>query len=287
MTAFDAQYRTAEPVLRDALKSFREAYTEKTITYKQHVWSYYDIGNDDAHTILWLVGGLKMGDAAFRSISTLQSSFRIILPSYPSLSTMADLTDGLIAILDAGGVEKVSVLAGSYGGMIAQVLVRRYRDRVHKLILSTTSAPDTQKIEVYQQQRDMVAQSPDELVMQVACERMYGMINPMQNEENFWRAYLDELYMQRLTKNDLISTYDSILDYMTNYQFHPNDLRDWHGDILILDSDNDSVFDASARKHVNLLYPQAHAHTFIGAGHSPSSHRPDIYFDIVRKFLHE
>jgi lipase len=217
----------------------------------------------------------------------MQEGFRIILPSYPPISSMAALVDGLIAILDADGVEKVSVLAGSYGGMIAQVLVRRYRERVHKLILSTTSAPDTQKIEVYQQQRDMVAQSPDELVMQVACERMYGMINPMQNEENFWRAYLDELYMQRLTKNDLLSTYDSILDYMTNYQFHPNDLRDWHGDILILDSDNDSVFDATARRQVNLLYPQAHAHTFIGAGHSPSSHRPDIYFDIVRKFLHE
>lgn len=287
MTAFETQFSTAEPTLRDALKTFRETYTEKTHEHKKHVWSYYDIGDDNDHVILWLVGGLRMGDAAFRSIPLMADSFRIILPSYPAIATMAGLADGLNAILKAEGIKKCSVLAGSFGGMIAQVLVRRHGNVIDKLILSTTSAPIPKQAETYQQQREMISQSPEDLVLETAKERMFGMVNPPEHEENFWKAYLDELYSIRLTKGDLLSTYDSIIDYMTNYQFQNDDLDDWHGEILILDSDNDNVFDSSAREEVNLLYPQAHSHTFERAGHSPASSQRDIYFDIVRKFLHE
>lgn len=287
MTAFDTQYAQAETQLRDALKLFRETSVEKSNTYKQHTWSYFDIGADNDHVILWLVGGLRMADAAFRSIPIMQPDFRIIAPSYAPVHSMAELADGLNAILEAEDIEKCSILAGSFGGMIAQVFVRRYPDRVSKLILSTTTAPDESHAERYQQQHDMVSASPDELVMATAKTQMFGMINPPETESEFWKAYLDELYMTRLKKEDLISTYDCIIDYMTHYEFHTNDLLDWHGDILILDSDNDKVFDESARDYVNTLYPQAHSHTFENAGHSPASSQRDVYFNIVSKFLHE
>jgi len=285
--AFEEQYSMAESQLRDALWDFRKTYPEKTYIYKDHTWSYYDIGDSNDRVILWLVGGLKMADAAFRSIPIMQDDFRIIVPSYPAVSTMTGLADGLNAILKAEGITKCSVLAGSYGGMIAQVFVRRHSEHVNKLILSTTTAPNSQHAENYQQQREMVSQSPDDLVMETAKSRMYGMVNPSDHEQHFWKAYLDELYSYRLTKDDLLSTYDSIIDYMTAYDFHPDDLANWRGEILILDSSNDNVFDSSAREHVNQLYPQAHSHTFANAGHSPASSQRDIYFATVRKFLQE
>jgi len=287
MTAFETQYSTAEPTLRDALKAFREAYQEKSHDYKGYTWSYYDIGDDNAPVILWLVGGLRMADAAFRSIPLMKDDFRIIVPSYPSVSTMAMLADGLADILKAEDIKQCSVLAGSFGGMIAQVFVRRHGKRTNKLILSTTTAPDPKQAENYEQQREMIAQSPEALVMETAKKRMFGMINPAEHEAKFWEAYLDELYSKRLDKQDLLSTYDCILDYMTNYEFSSDDLEDWRGEILILDSTDDNVFDSSARERVNELYPQAHSHTFADAGHSPASSQRDIYFDIVRKFLHE
>jgi len=200
---------------------------------------------------------------------------------------MADLADGLQAILDAEHVPSCAVLAGSFGGMIAQVFVRRYGDHVSKLILSTTTAPNPAGVAPYTQQQKMVADAPEQIVMQMAKDHMYELIDPPETEAAFWQAYLDELYTQRLNKADVLSTYDCIIDYMTNYDFQPDDLKRWHGEILILDSDNDAVFDASARDEVNRLYPQAHSHTFSGAGHSPASHQRDVYFQIVRKFLLE
>jgi len=287
MTAFETQYSTAEPTLRDALWTFREQFQEKSHTYKGKEWRYFDIGDKGNPVILWLVGGLRMADAAFRSIPLMMDDFRIIAPSYPSVPTMAGISNGLNAILKAEEIKQCAILAGSYGGMIAQVFVRQHGKRVKKLILSTTTAPNPMQAENYQQQREMVAQSPEDLVMQTAKDRMYGMVNPIETEANFWRAYLDELYTQRLSKDDLLSTYDSIIDYMTNYEFKPDDLDNWRGVILILDSNDDNVFDSSARETVNQLYPQAHSHTFVGAGHSPASSQRDTYFRVVHKFLQE
>ena len=287
MSEFDGYYASAEPHLRDGLRTFRENHTEQVHRYKGIDWRYYDIGQRNDHIILWLVGGLRMGDAAFRSIPLMRTDFRIILPSYPPVDTMATLADGLNAILKVNGIRVCSVLAGSFGGMLAQVFVRRHGKRVDKLILSTTTAPDVSQIERYQQQRDMIMSAPEELVRETAKTQMYGMINPLETESKFWKAYLDELYSERLDKADLISTYDCIIDYMTNYSFQPSDLNNWHGEMLIIDSDDDKVFGSSARDKVNSLYPQAHTHTFSDAGHSPASSQRDTYFEIVRKFLHE
>jgi len=287
MTNFDRYYVKAESQLRDALKMFRDTHTEKTLTYKRQNWSYYDIGSQNNHVIVWLVGGLRMADAAFRSIPMMKSDFRIIVPSYPPVDTIAGLADGLNTILKSEGVKNCSVLAGSFGGMVAQVFVRRYGNHVNKVILSTTTTPNPKHIERYQQQLDMIMAAPEDLVLETAKTQMYSMINPPEAEAQFWTAYLDELYTERLDKDDLISTYQCIIDYMTNYQFHADDLNDWHGDILILDSDDDKVFDTSARETVNAVYPQAHSHTFTQAGHSPATSQRDVYFEIVRKFLHE
>jgi pimeloyl-ACP methyl ester carboxylesterase len=287
MTEFDQYYVEAEPPLRDALKVFRDTHIEKILTYKQHQWAYYDIGSSNDHVIIWLVGGLRMADAAFRSIPMMKTDFRIIAPSYPSTGTMAELADGLFAILKAEKVKKCSVLAGSFGGMLAQVFVRGHSKHVNKVILSTTTTPDPMQVERYQQQLDMIKTASEQLVRETAKTQMYGMINPPDTEANFWKAYLDELYTERLSKNDLISTYHCIIDYMTNHSFQSSDLEKWHGEILILDSDDDKVFDSSARENVNAIYPQAHSHTFTNAGHSPASSQRDVYFEIVRKFLHE
>lgn len=287
MNAFDTLYANAEPNLRDALATFRQTYDEKSCDYRKHTWSYYDIGQADNPVILWLVGGLRMADAAFRSIPLMLEDFRIIAPSYAPVSSMVGIVDGLKAILKQEEIKRCAILAGSYGGMIAQVFIRRHPKTVNKLILSTTTVPNPAHRERYQLQYSMVEQSPEDVVMETAKTQTYSMINPPEHESKFWTAYLDELYSHRLRKGDLLSTYETIIDYMGNYQFQPEDLSAWRGEILILDSDNDAVFDAEARDEVNRLYPQAHSHTFKDAGHSPASTQREVYFDIVRKFLHE
>lgn len=280
---FDEIYETVPDEQREALKTFREQYPLKTILVNDTEWTYHDAGRGEK-TILWLVGGLKKADAAYKSIPLLADSYRIIAPDYPALSSMKSLADGLARICDAENINSVYVLAGSFGGMLAQVFLRKYPDKVEKIVLSTTTAPDAKHIERYQQLLDMTTLAPQELLQETAQSQMFATIAPADNEADFYRAYLKELYEYRLEKADIVSIYETIIDYM-GYNFSAKDLADWDGKMLIINSDNDATFGQDVQNSLIDLYPEANVHTFEGAGHSPGSTRRKEFFAKVRDFF--
>jgi pimeloyl-ACP methyl ester carboxylesterase len=282
--SFETIYADAPADQRERLREFRASHVARQATVNGVTWDYIDSGSG-SETILLLVGGLRVADAAYRNIPMLEDEFRVITPSYPALSTMAALTDGLVGVLAAAGVDQAHVLAGSFGGMVAQVLVRRQPLRVAKLVLSTTTVLDTDSASRYRQSLDMLRPLPPETAADFAKDYMLRTVAPPENEMDFWRAYLDELYSYRINKAELISTYECLLDFAENYRFSPNDLAGWPGQILILESDDDATFDEAARASVRALYPQAQTYTFHGAGHSPGTTQRELYFRVVKDFL--
>lgn len=281
---FDDFYADVPAEQREALQQFRAAYPPTTLRVQGIDWQYIT-GGSGTETILWLVGGLRVADAAFRSIPLLAQSFRIIAPDFATVNTMAELTDGLAAILDAEKISKAHVLAGSFGGMVAQVLVRRHPQKIDKAIFSTTAAPNQTTGVKYQEQLALFSGVEEAILREGAKQQLFTTIAPPENEAIFWRAYLNELFTERLGKADILSTYHCLVDFMLNYTFSPEDLRDWQGRLLIIDSDNDATFGTDVQNQLRALYPTAQTHTFIGAGHSPGSTQRDAYFALIRGFL--
>ncbi|MGB1285183.1 MAG: alpha/beta fold hydrolase [Aggregatilineales bacterium] len=286
MPDFDHYYADVPAEQRNALQHFRETHTLQNADINGTTWQYYDIGTGET-VILWLVGGLRVADAAYRSIPLMETSdaYRIIAPDYPPLENMAALADGLAGLITQLKITQVNVLSGSFGGMLAQVLVRRHPQLIKKLILSTTAAPSPDIAERYTQQLAMIAPLDESTIQQGAKMQMLETLAPSDEERAFWRAYLDELYTERLDKAHITTTYQCLIDYMQNYEFASDDLADFTGDILIFDSDNDATFGQDVQASLTDLYPQAQRHTFIGAGHSPGSTRRDEFFQRVRDFL--
>ena len=58
----------------------------------------------------------------------------------PAPYTMADVTDDVVALLDAVGWPTCRMLGVSYGGMVAQHVAARIPDRVERLVLACTSS---------------------------------------------------------------------------------------------------------------------------------------------------
>lgn len=282
---FERYYEDVPAAQRDALQQFRQQHPPRTVKAPGGVkWTYY-VSGDGPQALLWLVGGLKRADAAYRSIPLLSDSFKIIAPDYPAVSSMQALADGLDTILLQERALTAHVLAGSFGGMLAQVFARTHPDRVNRLILSTTSAPDVEAADNFRQQRAFIEPLNEETVLTGAKMQMYTTIAPPDEESAFYRAYLDELYSERLNKNDIMTMYDCIIDYMANCTFAPDDLPDGGASILILGSADDQTFDRSAFDRLTQLYPNAQTHLFENGGHSPASTHRDAYFARVRDFL--
>lgn len=277
MTTFDELYADVPADQREKLRRFRATYPLRTY----EGWEYIDTGAGD-EVLLLLVGGLRMADAAHGNIPLLTDTFRVIAPSYPALSTMAALSDGIADILRHEGIGKVHVLAGSFGGMLAQVFVRRHRALVDKLVLSTTAVLDDETAERYRQALQMMQPMDAEQVAELAQQMMFQIIAPPADQHAFYRAYLKELYTQRVDKAALISTYEALLDFAENITLRPDD---WDGETLVLESDDDATFNEATRARVRALYPQAESYVFHNAGHSPASTQRDLYFEVVKGFL--
>ena len=277
MTTFDEIYADVPAEQRENLRRFRAENPPKTY----HGWEYIDTGAGE-QVLLLLVGGLRMADAAHRNIPLLTDAFRVIAPSYPAFSTMAELSDGIAAILLHEGVSNVHVLAGSFGGMLAQVFVRRHRALVDKLVLSTTAVLDDDTAARYRMALQMIEPLEQAQITELAQQMMFQIIAPPEDQHAFYAAYLKELYTYRVDKSALMSTYEALLDFADNITLSPDD---WDGETLVLESDDDGTFDEATRARVRAVYPQAQSYVFKNAGHSPASTQQELYFEVVKGFL--
>jgi pimeloyl-ACP methyl ester carboxylesterase len=283
MGLFEQLYAEVPFEQREELRRFRSTHPPKRVIVDETGWTYF-VGGQGATTILWLVGGLRRADAAYRSIPLLEDQFRIIAPDYPPTLDMLEMADGLSGMLEVEGVQQAHILAGSFGGMVAQVFMREYPEQVAKVILSTTTAPDASQAARYTEIMSFLQMSDQALVREMAQPQMFAMIAPPEAELQFWRAYVRELFEYRLGKEDLLSLYRCMIDFM-RMQFTPSDFAAWGERILLIDSADDATFGATEQRRLQALYPAAKVHTFSQAGHSPASTQRDVFFDLARTFF--
>ena len=266
------------------LRGFRATYSTTHATVEGIAWKYIACGHGEK-ALLILPGLLGFGEMSFEHILAFENSYRVIAPSYPiTITRVLQLTRGIIGILDAEHIDRVQVLGGSYGGMIAQCLVHQYPNRVDRLILSHTGVPRPDRAVKNRRFLAILRLLPMRLLRTMlrlsTRKSMAGA--PMQRA--FWEAYSNEK-IALITKADLISRYQVAVDFDVSCAFAPEDLRDRPGQILILEGDNDPVAESQAREALRALYPEARVHTFHGSGHVASIAKLDEYVAVIRHFL--
>src|SRR5215210_4882854 len=124
----------------EELREFRATHPPKHITVAGVGGDYIACGEGE-EALLHLPGGVMVGEAGFTRIPAFEDRYRVIAPSYASVTTAAEFLDGLVGVLDAEGVREAHVLGPSYGGIVAQGFVRRHPERVRSLILANTLVP--------------------------------------------------------------------------------------------------------------------------------------------------
>lgn len=251
----------------------------------------YLVGGKGSETLVLLTGGTNSNELLFQIIGAFESHYRVIAPRYPSVRTMAEVIDWLLAMLDAEGVQQAHVLGESYGGMVAQCLVRRAPSRVSSLILVSTLAPVKPLPLRPKLQKLLVMLLPWRLVLPLERRLMVPALarTPFPEEERaFWTATVIE-QLGSVSKDWLINSYRNSEDYCEHYHFTPEDLANWPGAVLILGSEADEALQRYRPHAIPLtaLYPQAQVHIFHGAGHVPPFTRREEYIQVIQHFLTE
>lgn len=248
------------------------------------VWEYIACG-EGATPLLLLPGGFGVAATSFRYIQAFASHYRVIALSYPGdIDTVAGLVAGIIAILDAEGVEQAHVLGGSYSGLIAQCLVRQHAQRVATLILSHTGPPWPHRIRQSNWAIRLLAITPLPLLRALLRLASYGFLPERNAVQAFWRAHFAAIIAAQ-TRESCINRFRVAIDFDRNYRFSPTDLSGWPGHIAILEATHDNVVSAAERATLRALYPQAQVHTFRGGNHSATIDRPDEQIAVIRRVI--
>jgi maspardin len=282
--AFDSIFQAVEPEQKEQLLQFRATHPHKHLLVARVDWEYISCGQGK-DVMLLLPGGTQLADAFFMIIPDFEEEYRIIVPSYPSAPSMAPLLEGIAAILEAEGIQKVHIIGPSFGGWVAQCFVRRYPDKVATMILNDTSFPRRRRALAGILSLPLLFVLPSRLVFAFLKRELTSLMPALPEKERvFWLAYFQEV-LSRSTKEDVLRLWKCAIDLHQHYRFTSNDLVLWPGKVLILDSDDDPAVAASIRAVLKTLYPGAQSHTFHQAGHSPFLTRRTEYLSIVRSFL--
>lgn len=258
------------------LAEFRAGHPPKHLTNRGVEWRYF-AGGHGSQVVLRLSGALGLAEFAFQQIRLFEPRFRVITPDYPAVRSLAEMTDGLVAILDAEGVERAHVIGGSFGGLLAQMLVRRAPDRVASLVLSHTGAPDGKRRSVA---TAIVAAMPQPLLRGLLRARLGRTLDAA---DTFWRRYFDRA-IREMTKADVLSRVRLQAEF-GGQTWGPQDLAQWPGRVLLMEGEDDPLFPPAARARVRALYPTAEVHRFRGTGHAAAVLKPKEYADVVTRFL--
>jgi maspardin len=281
----ETDYKGVPAEQKERLHAFRTTHPREYVDLSGTAWSYLS-GGKGTETFLLLPGGERIGDVAFPLFQEFEQEYRCLYPSFPPFSMMVALVDGLAALLDRLSIEQVILFAASFGGDVGQCFVRKYPDRVSKLILLNTGIPDEGLGRATKRGKPLVTALPLGIVRFLIWKILGRALSVRPEEQLFWQAMMHEL-VGHLTRADLVSSFDETIDYRLNYHFSPNDLTTWSGKMLILQSDDDPATKPAMRKALRDLYPRAEVHTFHQAGHTPFLSQPDEFYPLVRTFLHQ
>jgi len=269
--------------LAETLRRFRAAHRSEQLQVGDVRWELLS-GGAGPECLLILTGASGIGELGFPHLMALKSRYRVLLPSYPPVRSMAELADGLHALLGAVGVERAHVLGGSFGGLVAQCLARRHPRRVASLILSHTGLPRRRRARGIRLALGIVPWIPTPVLRWAMHREALRLLPPEHPDFAFWRAYFRDIF-GRLAKRDILARYRCILDLDAHYSFVPAAAVDWSGPVLILQSDDDPLVSAADRAGLAALYPRAEVTTFHGTGHASALVAPEAYRRALTAFL--
>jgi lipase len=275
-TGLSAIAESASATLERQLAEFRAGHAPRHVSLGGLEWTYYAGGRGD-ETILRLTGALGLAEFAFQQTRLLEPRFRLLAPDYPPVGSLAEMVDGLLAILDAERVERAHVSGGSFGGLLAQALARRAPGRVASLILSHTGAPDGRRRRAGV---TLVSALPIGILRRLLKLRLGRTLDAA---DPFWRRYFDRA-IGEMTKADIVSRMRLQAEF-GQARWSPDDLARWPGRVLLIEGDDDPLFPAAARERLRALYPTAQVHRFSGTGHAAAVLKPEEYCEVVARFV--
>lgn len=272
--------------IESELLKFQKKHITKHLSVFGINWEYIVSGSEN-ETILMIHGGTGSAESIFKYMNALEKNNRIIAPTIPmGVTTVREAITGIEAILEKENTSLFHCIGFSLGGMLEQVLLRKYPERVQTLTLFHCPVPSKSYAKFIRRIMRINYIIPAWLLR---CLIKYSYGREFRNypaisieEKNFWTEY----YLSKFSKERTINQLNIVFDYLQNYHFTNTDLANWSGEILLFETATDTLIPEIERKRLKDTYKSAFVHTFPNGSHLGNGiFLINITIPIIKDFL--
>ena len=274
--------RDAPDGLYELLRHFRAAHPYQHLDVNGVRWEYVASGQG-RQALMILGGGISVGETSFQTILRLESRFRVISPSYPTVGKMRPVADGLAALITHEGFSQAHVFGHSLGAGVGHAFVRLYPDCVDKLVLDGFGLYTPAHVRAAR----WFLKLPYPL-LKAYYRRVFRRLlaGADETERNFMRAYVEELFTVIHTRQTFMGQFNLLIDIFDRFEefgiFRPVERP---GRVLLMLADDDRGFTPAEREALKATYPRARVHTFTQGGHLSGFTHPEEFNAVLDGFL--
>lgn len=264
---------------RQSLLEFRARHPSKSVRVGDFDWEYVVLGNGEK-AILLLHGMTGASDIWWQQMEVLSKQYKVISLTYPPANTLQEMSEGVLAILDAEEVPRVYVVGTSLGGYLVQYLMTNSPEQVEKAVLANTFPPN----DILRQKNEPLIKVlpflPNWLVMSVFRSSVVDNIYPASGYSELVLAYMLEQVSGRMSKAQVTARAKAVIE-----PFAPPDSESLGIPLMIIEADNDPLVEETLREQLKATYPAAEVHTLHAVGHFPYLNAADNYTEILLNFF--
>ena len=243
----------------------------------------YLIGGSGDTTLVVFPGSGQDGLSCYDLIDKFEKRYKVIAIYYDNLRSLQEFYNYINAILEKENTKTLYIYGLSLGGFLSQHYVRKFQNKVSKLILShtgtTRSKTVIRKVAIpgkilhfflpiipINLFRNILVKNGGKVQSgQQDVKKLYEIYSTKENLEKRVQLF-NKTGFNFLTRDYLESIYRMGIDMEKNEKkFTNNDLADWKGKILIIRTDNDPL--AQDNGMFKIYYPTAKVITYTKTGH--------------------
>lgn len=264
------------------LLQFRATHPTKRQSIDGVEWNYI-LSGTGTETVLILSGMLGRADTGYKMVMNFEKTYRVLSISYPRHDKMDAFVNGLIKLLDQEGIQRVHFVGTSLGTSVGHVLVRRYPDRINRMVLSTFGLCDDKKLRQIKQLIGFLGLLPYWVI-----KKYFKLGSPKilkgldESDKQFQLAYLNDLL--DIDKQTMISQYRLLLEMFENPSYG-TDQPIGNSSILIMQSQDDENWNHNEQSAFRQTYPNARVQLFEEGGHLREIRDENKHIATIRHFL--
>lgn len=267
--------------------------TEKVLNIDENQWRYTVSGCGERY-ILAILSNTTGHLLGLPLAGEFRDKFTTIALSVPPVSSFAETSVGIKAILDLEQVEKCNVIGHSNGGVFLQNLIKQYPNIAEKIVFShslTSMSHDdvnsinASEVKVYKKMRKMLKVLPVSVLTFALGRMVFPKLQLQSGRADSKKLIaLCKEDFKRITKQDFYIKGDCMEDFLFHYVFGPEPYVFRPQDVLIVDSETDKIANPMQRKAMLRLCPGANEYHFETGGHVTLVNCTKEYFSLLHKF---